>query len=57
MVELLKIKCAKFMDSNIPDTMRYYFEGWDELFIKNDGQEKEKRELLLEAKKIPDFVN
>ena len=40
------------MDRNTPDTMRNYFEGCDELFIKNDGQEKEKHELLLDAKKI-----
>ena len=51
-MELLKIKYAKVMDRNTPDTMRNYFEGCDELFIKNDGQEKEKHELLLDAKKI-----
>lgn len=52
-LELLKVRCAKFMESNIPDTMREYFKGLDELFVKNNDQEKEKRELLLATKKIP----
>ena len=53
-LELLKVRCAKFMGSNIPETMGNYFEGWDKLlFINNDSKEKKKQELLMVAKRIP----
>ena len=53
-LELLKVRCAKFMESNIPETMRNYFEGWDKLlFTNNDSQEKKKEALLLAVKKVP----
>ena len=53
-LELLKVRCAKFMESNIPETIRVYFKGWDKLlFTNNDSKEKKKEALLLAAKKIP----
>ena len=53
-LELLQVRCAKFMESSIPETMREYFKDWDELlFINNDSKEKKMEALLLAAKKVP----
>ncbi len=53
-LELLKVRCAKFMECNIPETMRGYFKDWDKLlFTNNDNKEKKKQALLLAAKRIP----
>jgi hypothetical protein len=53
-LELLKIRFTKFMLSNIPQTMRDCFKGWDELITAKKGsKERTKQELLLAAKKIP----
>ena len=42
------------MESNIPETMKEYFKGWDELlFTNNDSKEKKKQALLMAAKKVP----
>lgn len=53
-LELLKVRWEKFMESNIPETMKEYFKGWDELlFTNNDSKEKKKQALLMAAKKVP----
>ena len=53
-LELLNIRYKKLMESDIPQTMRAYFEGWDEFrFGKDDSKEEKRQKLLLEAKKIP----
>lgn len=53
-LELLKIRYKKLMESNIPQTIKDSFKGWDELLMENnDRKEETKRELLLAAEKIP----
>ncbi len=50
-LELLKVRCAKFMGSNIPETMKNYFEGWDKLLM--NSKEEKRRGLLLVANVVP----
>ena len=53
-LELLKVRYKKLMESNIPQTMKDCFEGWDELLTdKKRGKEEKWQKLLLTAKKIP----
>ena len=53
-LELLNIRYNKLMESDIPQSMRDYFKGWDELrFGKDDNKEEKRQKLLLAAKKIP----
>ena len=53
-LDLLKVRWEKFMESNIPETMKEYFKGWEGLlFTNNDSKEKKKQALLLAAKKVP----
>ena len=53
-LELLRIRHEKYMQNNIPQTMKGYFEGWEKLFIdKNQSKEEQHQRLLLVVKKIP----
>lgn len=53
-LELLNIRYKKFMESNIPETMRDYFKDWDELLFTNNESTEKKRQALLQAvKKVP----
>ena len=53
-MQQLKKNYEKFMESDIPETMKDCFKSWDVLIVKdNSTMEKHKQNLLKAAKRIP----